>query len=122
MLTVLYEALALHLAALDAPVYLADCVPPGTLFPYVTAEINAPCTPAEEGAIALTLWCLGGTANADRLRLGDELLALLPPAGMHMQTGSGTALLRMKAPAETLRSGDALGLRMTWSLRCYPDA
>lgn len=122
MLTELYEALALHLAALDAPVYLADCVPAGTMFPYITAEVDAPCSPAEEGRITLTLWCLGSAANKDRLRLGDELLSLLPADGSHMQTRSGTALLRMDSPTKCLRSSEALGLRMTWSLHCYPAA
>ena len=122
MLTELYEALALHLAPLDAPVYLAECVPPDTLFPYVTAQVAAPCTPAEKGRITLTLWCLGSAANSDRLHLGDALLSLLPAEGLHMPMKSGFALLRMDSPAECLRSGDALGLRMTWSLRCYPHA
>lgn len=122
MLTELYQALSAQLSALDAPLYLTDCVPAGAAFPYLTAAMSVPLTPGEAGALTLTLWCHGDTANAERFRLSEALAEQLPARGFRLALKDGTYILRLKAGPTPIRSQEALGVKTVWTLRCYPAA
>lgn len=120
MLTSLYQALVSHLAALEVPVYDADCIPQGQTFPYVTMHAEPGGRPDQPGQLTLTAWCCGESAHADRLLLGDRLLTLLPGQGTVVSFSGGKATLRMTGShAVPLRSGEALGIQLTWELRCF---
>lgn len=119
MLTKLYQALARQLTPLDLPIFLADCVPEGAIFPYLTAAISPSAHPGGAGELILTLWCRGGAANADRLRLTDTLLELLPARGIRLPLEPGMATLRLKS-SDCTHSKDALGMQLAWTLRCHP--
>lgn len=120
MLTSLYQALVSHLAALEVPVYEADCVPQGQTFPYVTMHAEPSALPDQPGQLTLTAWCCGESAHADRLLLGDKLLQLLPGRGTALAFTGGKATMRMTSDhAVPLRSGEALGIQLTWELRCF---
>ena len=123
MLSNLYQALVSHLSGLEAPVHQADCVPRDAAFPYVTMTLDAPPAPGSPGQATLTIWCLGDGAHAQRLRLADALLALLPARGLYLSLPEGAVTLRMNpsALARPLQDGEALGLRLTWELQCFPN-
>lgn len=120
MLNELLEALCTHLSALDMPVFLADCIPNGVGMPYLAMELSLPVRPADPGKVTLTMWCLGGSAHAERVRLGDELLALLPARGICLRLAEHSVTLRPTGSVSTLRSGAAVGLRLTLVLGCVP--
>lgn len=122
MLTDLHQALLRQLAPLELPVYLSDCIPDRARFPYITAMIKMPLRPGDAGSLTLQLWCRGGSANADRFRLTDELLARLPARGLRLTLPHGTATLRLQSEIACISSKDALGMEMTLDLRCYPAA
>lgn len=122
MLTELFEALSSQLAGLGAPLYLADCVPAGAAFPYLTAAMSVPLSPGEAGALTLTLWCHGDAANTERFRLSELLAERLPARGIHLSLTGGTCTLRLKAGPTPVRSQEALGMKTVWALRCYPSA
>ncbi|MGN0753677.1 MAG: hypothetical protein ACI4ME_04390 [Aristaeellaceae bacterium] len=120
MLTSLFRAICDHLTPLGVPVYLADCVPDGAAFPYITANIAAPLAAHTAGAVTLTLWCAGDQANAQRLSQVDELLALLPARGIPLTTAAGVITLRQTGGARCLRESGALGIKTVWKLCCFP--
>lgn len=120
MLNELLEALCTQLAPLDMPVFLADCIPNGVGMPYLAMEIALPMRPADPGKVTLTLWCSGGSAHAERVRLGDELLGLLPAHGICLRLAEHSVTLRPTGSISTLRSGAAIGLRLTLALGCVP--
>lgn len=122
MLTDLYQALLRQLSSLEIPVYLADCIPDRARFPYITAAIKAPVRPDDSGILTLQLWCRGGSANADRFRLTDTLLELLPARGIRLTLPHGTVTLELQSEIACISSGDALGMETTWTLRCFPAA
>lgn len=120
MLTRLVRTLTNRLQVMDVPVYLADCIPEGAAFPYFTAEIVPPLTPAAAGKLILTLWCRSGSANAERFFLMDALLTRLPARGAALDTGEGRALLLQEGGVVCVHARETLGLRTTWALRFYP--
>lgn len=122
MLTDLYQALSARLSGIGAPLYLADCVPAGTAFPYLTAAMSVPLSPGEAGAITLTLWCHGDAANVERFRLSEMLAEQLPARGIRIVLTGGACTLRLKAGPTPVRSQEALGMKTVWALRCYPSA
>lgn len=121
MLTSLYQALADRLSGLGVSLYHADCVPADAAFPYITFEAAAPLAPGRSGQLALTVWACGEAAHAQRLHLADALLAVLPARGLYLALAEGAAILAPPAGTETLQSGSALGLRLTWTLEYHPS-
>lgn len=121
MLTALHQTLISRLFPLGVPVYVTDCVPPDTPAPYITAEIKAPLNASTSGTLALTLWHHGRTAHADRLRLGDALLELLPCEGIRLQTDAGIIILQPDEPSAFVQEADLKGLRLTWTLLFFPQ-
>lgn len=122
MLTELYAALVTLFGQADAPVFLADCVPLDAAFPYVTLAMDVPAAPDAEGAVTLTCWHACMSSNASRLALLDALLALIPAGGLRIRLDSGTAaIFRAEGDGVScVRSGNALGMTLPLSLRCYP--
>lgn len=121
MLTSIYQALASHLSRLRIPVCLADCVPEGTAFPYVTAKIDAPMTAGSAGSLTLTVWCKGSSAHTDRVSHTDSLYSLLPPRGAFLTTDTGALLLRQTSAAQCVQDSVALGMQSQWELHFYPS-
>lgn len=120
MLTELFRALSALLSNLNAPLYLADCVPTGAAFPYLTAAFSAPLSAGETGALTLTLWCCGDSANAERFRLTETLAEVLPARGIRIPLTGGAYTLRLKSGPTFISSREALGAKTVWALRCYP--
>lgn len=120
MLTELYQALTTWLSGFDAPLYLADCVPAETAFPYLTASMSVPLSSGEAGALTLTLWCHGDAANTERFHLSESLAEHLPARGFRIALKDGTYTLRMKAGPTHVHSQEALGMKTVWTFRCYP--
>ncbi len=120
MLTDLYTALTERLSPLEPPVYLADCVPDRAVFPYITLSCVSPLTSGERGALTVTVWTEGHTANVRRLVLADEVLALLPPRGLCLTTASGAALLQQKGGASCVQESKALGVRIDYKVQFIP--
>ncbi|MBQ2931072.1 MAG: hypothetical protein IJD99_12760 [Clostridia bacterium] len=121
MLTSIFQTLTTHLAPLDLPVHLADCVPAGTAFPYLTADVQPALTSQHSGTLTLTLWAHGNAANAERLTRMDQLWALLPPRGIRLATDSGALLLRLKSPAACVQDDDARGMQTVWHITHIPS-
>lgn len=121
MLTSLFQALISQLSPLDMPVYLVDCVPDGTAFPYVAAEVQPSLTGQDSGALTLTLWSHCDAANAERLAQADSLLSLLPARGVRLSLEEGALLLRLKEPAVCVQDSAARGLRTVWQLTFIPS-
>lgn len=120
MLT-LQKALLTHLSPLALPVYLADCVPERTPFPYVTMALNCGGGFPADGDVTLTLWCRGAEANLQRASLAASLQALFPDGGTVLTLENGAAAL-YPAEANALAhaaSQDARGLRFRLALRLY---
>lgn len=122
MLIELYQALSARLSGFDAPLYLADCVPAGTTFPYLTAAMSVPLSAGEAGALTLTLWCSGSTANTERFRLSEVLSEHLPARGFRLALTDGAYTLRLKAGPAFISSQEALGVKTIWTLSCCPAA
>lgn len=123
MLTSLHQALIDHLSSLETPILQANCVPQGQTFPYVTMDVTPALSTDMPGSLTLTAWCCGESAHADRLALAEELLALLPSRGTVLALTGGRAILCMTDErARCLQSGEALGVQLTWELRCFPRA
>lgn len=120
MLKALYEALLTLLMPLGIPVFLSDCIPDGAGLPYLTADIEAPAAPGLSGKLTLTLWCAGASANADRLRLGDELALLLPDRGLCLSLPEHIIPLRPTGGIPCTHSKGAIGLKRTFTLGCIP--
>lgn len=124
MLTDLHQALLRQLAPLEVPAYLADCIPDSARFPYIAAMIKISPRPGDAGSITLQLWCRGGSANADRFRLTDALLARLPARGLRLTLPHGTATLRLQSEIACIGSKDTLGIhkggnpmKINWKVR-----
>ena len=120
MLTTIHRELSEYVSGLGLPVFPADCVPDDAALPYLTLAIEAPLTAAHSGRAVLTLWCQSSSAHADRLTHGDQLLTLIPPRGVWLDTGYETLLPTPEKPAQPLREKTALGLRTSWKLQRYP--
>ncbi len=120
MLTSIYHALYEHMARLGLPVYLADCVPVTTAFPYITAKIAAPLAPHASGSVTLTFWSLDAQTNSHRLFQVDQLLTMLPARGLRLETEMGALVLRQEGGTLCVRESAALGLRTVWKLHCFP--
>ena len=112
MLSDFIQAVIARLATVDAPVYLADCVPADVPGPYITLAATLP------GTLTLTLW---HRDNAGRIALAEEVAALLPARGTYLTLPSGAAILT-GGSSTFLREGPLPGLRMVWKLRCFPAA
>ena len=104
-----------RLADTGVPVYLADCVPEGAACPYITLAAAAPLGSAS-GTMSLTVW---HTTNAGRITLAEEISALLPARGLHLEMSGGGAVL-CGGTASFLRESPLLGIRMVWKLRFFP--
>lgn len=122
MLNALFEALAALLMPLDIPVFLADCVPDGVRMPYLAMEVEVPVRPAEVGKLTLTLWCAGDSANAERIRLGDELAMLLPARGVCLHQTEHAIALRPTGRITCIHGKGAIALRQTCTVGCVPLA
>ena len=122
MLKTIHRELADYISGLGLPLYAVDCVPDNAALPCLTLAIEAPLTPAHSGRVILTLWCHSGSAHADRLTYGDQLLTLLPPRGLWLDTGYETLLLTPEKPVQPLYEKTVLGLRLIWKLQRYPHA
>ncbi len=120
MLTSIYRALYHHLKQLGQPVYLADCVPEGAAFPYITAKIAAPLSPRAAGSLTLTCWSLDDQPRVQRLALANQLLNLLPARGLRLETDTGTIILRPEGSALCVRESAAQGMQTVWKLQCFP--
>lgn len=120
MLTGLYQALCERLAPLQLPLFEPGCVPQGQTFPYMTLAEEIPAAAGLSGSLTLTLWCCGARAHADRLTLADQALALLPGDGLRLETAAARLLLLPGDGARCLRSAEALGLQLHWTLKCFP--
>ncbi len=120
MLTSIYRALFHHLKQLGQPVYFADCVPEGTVFPYITAKIAAPLNSRANGSVTLTFWFLDDQPYKQRLAQADQLLQLLPTRGLRLETEQGAILLRPEGSALCVRESAAQGVRTVWKLQCFP--
>ncbi len=120
MLT-LQQALLSHLSPLGLPVYLADCVPERTPFPYVTMELSCGGGFPADGDVALTVWCRGAEANLQRAELAASLQALFPDSGAVLTLQNGTAALYPSAESALTHaaSQDARGSRFRLTLRLY---
>lgn len=120
MLTSICRALNERLSQLGVPFYLEDCVPPGTSFPYITADVRAPLAPHANGRLTLTFWCQGDTASSHRLSQADLLLKQFPARGLRLETASGAAILRQEGGAVCVREAAAQGVKITWKLQFFP--
>lgn len=116
----MYDAILRRLASISLPVLEEGCVPQGQTFPYLTLRVEPACRSNVPGAVTLTAWCCGDQAHADRLALADQLLTLLPPRGFPLTYSGGRSLLYMKdSQVRCLQQGPALGVQLTWALRCF---
>lgn len=113
------QALIEYLADFGLPVHLADTVPQGLAFPYLTAAVSMPCAPGSKGCITMTLWCAGGIANTSRLMLHDTLMQYFPHRGLPLETQGGLAVIR-PGMTECVQQGAALGVRTTLDVRFFP--
>ena len=121
MLSHIFSALHARLARLPYPVYMADCVPEGAAFPYITAEIAAPLTPAATGSLSLTLWTKGGNAHYERLTYAETIHNLLPLRGAWLAAETGSILLTGDGPVRCLQDGPLRGAESRWTLRFFPS-
>ena len=122
MLTRIFRALTSHLAKFGVPLYLADCVPSGTKFPYLTLDIQPPASAQEEGLLTLTYWCTGDLANTQRLTQMDALSSLLPPRGLWLSMTGGAIVLRPLDQVKCVTEATAQGVQEKWKLLCFPSA
>lgn len=122
MLSSIFSALHKRLAQAGLPVYLADCVPSATPFPYCTAAIAAPLIPGNAGRLTLTFWSSNDQANAHRLYQTDLLLEQLPARGFCLETNAGRVVVRMAGSTVCLRESAAQGVRTEWTLHFIPAA
>ena len=122
MLKSIFGALHDHLAPLNIPVYLEDCVPEGAALPYITADIRPPLSVHNGGSLTLSCWCQGDTANAQRLSQADLLLTRLPARGCPLAMDAGSVILRQEGTAVCIRKSALQGVKMTWKLQFFPAA
>ena len=118
----IFSALHKRLAEAGLPVYLADCVPPATPFPYFTADIAAPLIPGNAGRLTLTFWSANDQTNAHRLYQTDLLLEQLPARGFCLESSAGRIIARMAGSTVCLRESAAQGVRTEWTLHFIPTA
>lgn len=118
MLTEIYQELLTRLSRSRIPAYLADCVPEGAEFPYITAKIDVPLTPGAEGSLTATLWYSGANANSKRI---SGMGSLLPNRGAWLATTAGTLTLLPDSPMACVQDGSLLGMQGRWKLRFYPS-
>lgn len=121
MLTCIFQELIAQISALDIPVYLADCVPDGTPFPYLTAQVQPSLESQTNGTLILTAWSCNDSANAERLTHAENLFTLLPARGIRIPTDYGVLLLRLKSPAICVQDANVRGLQTVWRLSYIPS-
>lgn len=112
------RALTDELSPCGLPLYLADCVPQGQPFPYLTAAAALPLTGNRQGSITLTLWCAGPSANMTRLVLHDALMQYFPRRGLCLMTDDGLAVLR-PGTSRCVQQGEALGTETVLDVRFF---
>lgn len=119
MLTEIYRRLTALLASAGFTAWAADAVPPDAAFPYVTMEIIPAANLHGLGRVTLTGWPAQGCGMARRLSMADDLLALVPPAGLKLPLAGGLALLTRcrHADLQWVTSHGALGVRIPFDLR-----
>ena len=120
MLSSIFAALYRHLAKAGLPLYLEDCVPTATPFPYCTAAITLPLTPQASGRLTLTCWCADNQAHTHRLHQAELLLSQLPGRGFHLDTAAGRLVARMEGSMKLLRENTAQGIHTEWVLHFFP--
>lgn len=111
MLSDFIQAIIAHLTPVNAPVYMADCVPADIPGPYITLAATLP------GTLTLTVW---HRDNAGRIALAEEIVSLLPARGTYLTLPAGAAILTGTS-STFLKEGPLPGLRMVWKLRCFPQ-
>lgn len=119
MMQAVIRALTEYLTGCGLSLYLADCVPQGLAFPYLTAEVSLPCTGNQQGSVTLTLWCAGSMANTTRLLLHDSLMQYFPPRGLPLMTDEGLAVLR-PGRVQFVQQGTARGLETRLDVHFFP--
>lgn len=120
MLNELFEGLCTLLAPLEIPIFLADCIPHGVAMPYLAMALDVPVQPTETGKATLTLWCDGASANAERIRLFEELTTRLPLRGICLRLAAYSVTLCPTGNLACDRSKTAISLRMPLALGCVP--
>lgn len=116
----LIRALLSYLSPCGLPVYLADAVPEGSPFPYLTMEAASPLTDKEPGSICLTIWCEGNVANTARLVFHTVLTQYFPSRGMCLLTDDGLIALQPQGLVRLVESGPAKGITLPLSCRLFP--
>lgn len=111
MLSDFIQAIIAHLASVNMPVYMADCVPADVPGPYITLTAALP------GTLTLTIW---HPDNAGRIILAKEISDLLPARGTYLSLPSGAVIL-FGGSSTFCKEGPLPGLRMVWKLRCFPQ-
>ena len=119
MYAVIY-ALVEYLKDYGLEMHLADCVPQGASFPYLTAAASLPCAGDGQGHIDLTLWCAGPLANTSRLMMHGTLMQYFPHRGLTLQTDEGLAILR-PGTVTLVQEGAAIGIRTALDVRFFPQ-
>ncbi len=122
MITAVIRTLMDYLGDCGLPLYLADCVPQGLSFPYLTAEVTAPFTQAGRGEFTLTLWCSGSIANLARMTLHDSLMQYFPARGLCLEMDEGRAIIRPGGAAKCVQDGEARGISTRMDVRVFPHA
>lgn len=121
MLISLYQALALHLAALQLPLFQEGCIPQGQCFPYLSMTLDVPPAPDIPGTLSLTVWCAGSAAHQQRLALAEQLLEALPARGVRLEIPQGCAVVHAGSrAAQCVGDAGCLGARLTWKLSFFP--
>lgn len=115
----LIRALTARLSGSALPLYLADAVPERAAFPYITAEIIAPCRMGKPGSICLTLWATGPNVNQARMVLNTVLTQYFPGRGLVLTSEAGRYIL-LPEPATLVQSGEARGICSPMEVRFYP--
>ena len=109
-----------HLEPLGVPCYLADCVPPGTALPYITAEVCPPLHPNMEGTLTLTYWCTGEKSNYHRLNQANQIEAILPHRGLWLYTDAGSLVITHDKGMACNTQHDARAIVFHFKLKLYP--
>lgn len=115
----LIRALTARLDGSAVPLYLADSVPENTPFPYMTAEVVAPCRMGLPGSIRLTLWSAGPNVNLARMILHSTLTQYFPARGFVLDCATGRYVLRPET-STLVQSGEARGICSPVEVLYYP--
>lgn len=116
----LIRALTARLSVSALPMYLADAVPESAAFPYLTAEVSAPCRMGKPGSVRLTLWATGPNVNQARMVLNTMMTQYFPGRGLVLAGETGRYIL-LPEPASLVQSGEARGICVPMEVRFYPE-